>query len=82
MKRKIGDKIVFIGGSDYAWALNYGETYTICGISSRMPNEEEFYYAVTWKNGTETTWYKEQDFLTIQECRKLKLKKLHSIEDL
>ena len=38
-----------------------------------------FYYGVTNKRGVETTWYEEEDFITVQEYRKLKLNKLNEI---
>ena len=78
MKFRKGDKVFFIGdNSKYSWKLNKYEEYEICGMSYKNDQFVEFYYGVKNKKGTETTWYEEEDFITIKQLRKLKLDKLN-----
>ena len=80
MKFKINDKVFFFKRSykEYAWELNENEEYTITNVSfDRMGIDT--YYGVKHKNGTESTWYLERDFITTKEYRKLKLMKINEI---
>lgn len=84
MKFDIGDRVIFIKKSDKedSWKLNNFEEYVITGVSKNLVSRKDypiigFYYGVKHKSGSETTWYLEDDFLTIKEYRKLKLKKLN-----
>ena len=78
MKYKIGDKVIFVtSDKEYAWPLNNYEKYEIT-LSAQSPdhNDKTVYYAVKNKKNIESTWYMEDNFITIQEYRKLKLNKL------
>ena len=78
MKYKIGDKVVFIKKShkEYACPLNDYEEYI---INNRAFDKMgiDMYYGVKHKNGTETTWYDENDFIGLKEYRKKKLEKIN-----
>ena len=83
MRFKKGDKVFFIGDDElkYAWKLDKNEEYEICDMAYKDEHFIEFRYGVkpTNKNTTWTTstWYNEEDFITLKEYRKLKLQKLH-----
>jgi len=83
MQFKKGDKVFYIGGDDfkYAWKLNKNEEYEICDMAYKDIKCSEFRYGVkpTNKNATwaTSTWYNEEDFITLKEYRKLKLLKLY-----
>lgn len=75
MKYKIGEKVVFIKKSskEDSWSLNDYEEYIISNISY----DTIIWYGVKHKNGSETTWYREMDFIGLKEYRKLKLEKIN-----
>lgn len=77
MKYKIGDKVIFIKKSNKedAWPLNDYEEYKITNRAFDNMGIDTF-YGVKNKNGQESTWYLEMDFITIKELRKIKLKKI------
>ena len=84
MKYKKGDKVIFIKKSskEDSWRLNNYEEYEITNIAHNVSSTsyniiEGYYYGVKHKDDSETTWYEENDFITIQEYRKLKLNKLN-----
>lgn len=78
MKFRIGDNVIFIKRSykEDAWPLNNYEKYTITNRAFDRMGIDTF-YAVKDNNGKESTWYIEDDFLTLKEYRKLKIKKLN-----
>ena len=84
MKYKIGDKVVFlkISHEEDAWPLNDYEEYIV--VNKSYSGDEEYhyepkthYYGVKHKDGTESTWYNEMDFIGLKEYRKLKLEKIN-----
>ena len=78
MKYKIGDKVVFIkkpSSKEDAWPLIDYEEYIITVHAFKYTH----YYGVKHKNGSETTWYDEQDFIGLKEIRKLKLERINAI---
>jgi hypothetical protein len=77
MKYKIGDKVVFFKKSykEDAWPLNDYEEYTI--NNRAFDKMGIMYYGVKHKNGAETTWYDEKDFIGLKEYRKKKLEKIN-----
>lgn len=81
MKYKIGEEVVFIKKSSKidAWPLNDYEKYIITDSSFRITgqNQEPKFYGVKHKNGSESTWYDEIDFIKLKEYRKLKLEKIN-----
>jgi len=78
MQLKKGDKVFFIGNnSKYSLKLNKYEEYEISDFAYENDQFRDFYYGVKDKNGTESTWYVEEDFIELKEYRKLKLQKLH-----
>lgn len=78
MKFKINDKVIFVKRSykEYAWQLNENEEYTINNVAFDSMGIDT-YYGVIHKNGTESTWYLDCDFISVKEYRKLKLKKIN-----
>ena len=80
MKFKTGETVIFkknTRDSKYAWELTEFEKYTVTNHSFKMSNSKINYIAVNNIHGTETNWYNEEDFITIQEYRKYKLRKLN-----
>ena len=84
MKYKIGDKVIFKAqpAKVYAWILNDYEEYVIVNRAFSDEYSTDYkpnttYYGVKDKKGTETTWFEENDFITIKRYRKLKLKKIN-----
>ena len=84
MKYKIGEKVVFIKKSykSDSWKLNNYEEYIITEHAFNKYYTDDYnaythYYGVRHKNGSETTWYDEMDFVSLKEYRKLKLKKIN-----
>jgi len=81
MKFKTGDKVIFTGfNGDYSWKLERYRIYTIdnCAFDNRtfpIPNPSQMFYSVTDDKGTH--WYKEEDFISLVESRKLKLDKIN-----
>lgn len=77
MKYKIGDSVIFKSQShkDYSWKLNDFEEYTISNRAFDIKCVRVF-YEVEDKYGTLTSWFEDDDFLTLKEYRKLKLKKI------
>lgn len=87
---KIGDKVFFIKqpNKSYAWLLNDYEEYTICnssyelidiidGVKDVYKNVVIKKYGVKNKKGNiETTWFDANDFITLKEYRKIKIKNL------
>jgi hypothetical protein len=80
MKFHINDKVVFLKRSNKedAWPLINYEEYTIINAAFETFESGNIFYGVKDKNDQESTWYHEDDFLTLKEHRKLKLKKLKS----
>ena len=91
MKYKIGDKVIFIKKSskEDAWPLKNYEEYIVSSKSYSGEREEPYhkkdytpntyYYGVKCKNGSESTWYDEIDFIGLKEYRKLKLERINAI---
>lgn len=84
MEFEIGDTVIFKSrpGSHYVWQLKDFNKYTILSRAfNSYPRDgykgETIYYSVKSENGTETSWYEGEDFITINEYRKEKLKKLN-----
>ena len=78
MQFKKGDKVFFIGdNSKYAWKLNKYEEYEISDFAYDNDQFADFYYGVKHKDGTESTWYSENAFITIKQLRKEKLERLN-----
>jgi len=69
-----GDKVVFIRNPDifYLWDLVDYNTYI---IDEKLTYNGEIYYSVRDNRLTETSWFQGNDFVSIKEYRKLKLKK-------
>jgi len=89
MKFKIGDKVMFTGfNEDYCttrsyWELERYRIYTIdnCAFDNSIkiiPNPSQMFYSVTDGKGT-YSWYKEEDFISLVESRKLKLDKINGL---
>lgn len=82
MKFKIGDKVIYIGFNDdgldgpNAWKLKRLQEYTISNCAFEMKKDTGMFYSVTDDKGVSTSWYKEKDFISIVEARKLKLEKI------
>lgn len=78
MKYRIGDKVIFIKKSykEDAWKLNNFEEYTITDRAFDNMGIDTF-YGVCHKDGTSSTWYLEEDFISLKEYRKFKIKKLN-----
>jgi hypothetical protein len=78
MKYKIGDKVIFLKKSykEDAWPLIDFEKYE---ISNRAFDKMgiDTYYGVINKDGRSSTWYLEEDFISLNEYRKLKIKKIN-----
>ena len=84
MKYKIGEKVIFLKKSykNDSWKLNKYEEYVITEHSFNKYYTDDYnaythYYGVKQKNGSESTWYDEMDFIGLKEYRKLKLKKIN-----
>ena len=84
MKYKIGDKVIFKAQPDkvYAWKLDNYKEYIIVNKAFSDENSTDYkpnttYYGVSDRKGTETTWFEAEDFITIKDHRKLKLKKIN-----
>lgn len=84
MKYKIGNKVIFKSQpyKEYAWKLNDFEEYTISNRAFDINKTFDIksiknYYEVADKNGNKTCWFEEDDFLTLREYRKLKIKKIN-----
>jgi hypothetical protein len=85
---KIGDKVIFFKKTDKndAWELKKFEEYKITCVSKNLVANKDysivgFYYGVKHKNGSESTWYLENDLISITEYRKLKLNKIKQINE-
>lgn len=82
MKFTIGDKVIYIGFNDdgldgpNAWKLERLQEYTITNKAFEINKDTGMFYGVRDYKGTESTWYKEKDFISIVEARKLKLEKI------
>lgn len=83
MKYKIGDRVIFKTNQykQYSWKLNDFEEYTITNraFSADMSSDYKpnvIYYEVQDKYGTKTSWFENDDFLTLKKYRKLKLQKI------
>lgn len=78
MKYKIGDKVIFLKRSSKidAWSLNNYEEYEIVNRAFDKTGIN-VYYGVKDRIGQESTWYIEEDFLSLKEARKIKLDKLN-----
>ena len=57
MKYKIGDKVIYIKQSfeQYSWDLKKFEEYM---VTNRAFDSKNDYLAIKWKDGTESSWYK------------------------
>ena len=79
MKFKIGNKVIYYQilneDIDVPDLINY-RTYTITNVAFYMKRENGIFYSVD-KNYP-INWYKEENFLTKEKERKLKLKKIQS----
>jgi hypothetical protein len=75
MGYKIGERVIFMSQpkKEYGWKLKDFEEYIIC---NRAFDEIEYYTVRNISGSEETSWFEEDDFLTLKEYRKLKLKKL------
>ena len=85
MKYKIGERVVFIKKSnkENAWDLNNYEIYTISDYAYNNISNNDYvvnknYYGVWDKDGSESTWYDEIDFIGLKEYRKIKLEKINN----
>ncbi len=79
-KFKIGDKVVYIGFSeDNSWKLIRNKIYSIDNRAFEIRKDTGMFYSVTDDKDVHTSWYKEKDFISIIEARKLKLDKLNEI---
>lgn len=76
-KFKIGDKIAFIRDP-----MHLCDDYSceITGIAS-FGSSNRYYYAIIDKDGYIFSWYDEDNFITIKEARKRKLKRLDDYTD-
>lgn len=77
MKYKIGDKVIFLKRSSKidAWPLNNYEEYEI--VNRAFDNSgTNVFYGVEDRKGQGSTWYLEEDFLSLIEARKIKLDKI------
>lgn len=79
MKYKIGDTVIFISKPDkyHSWELENYKKYTIVNRAFYKYDPDTYHYAVDNNNGTQTSWYDEEDFITLKEFRKIKLEKLN-----
>jgi len=76
---KIGDKVIFIDrlNHDYSWKLVKGETYIIYNVAFNTENPKKWFYGVKYINSNRTQcWYNIEDFLTLKEYRKEKLRQI------
>lgn len=78
---KTGEKVIFknISNREYAWKLNDGEAYII--VNKGLDNQGILFYGVENKNGVCTTWYLDEDFISIKKLRKQKLEKIKKITE-
>jgi len=80
MKFHTGDKVYYMPKTnrEYAWELKLLDEYIITNHAFDMrTNDNTMYVGVRNKKGIETTWYDENDFLSIYEYRKYKLNKIN-----
>lgn len=78
LKNNIGDKVIFIGDNsttDILWKLEYCEIYTISNLA--LDRKGDLFYSLTHKDGSNSCWYREEDFLSLSEQRKIKLEKIN-----
>lgn len=78
MKYRIGDKVMFLKRSEKidAWPLNNYEEYEIVNRAFDDTGINVF-YGVEDKKGQGSSWYIEEDLLSLKEARKIKLDKLN-----
>lgn len=75
-KNKIGDKVIYIGDKiQYMWKLEHGETYVISGFA--LDVKGGLMYSLTHKDGSKSSWYSKDDFISLSEYRKVKLEKIN-----
>ena len=75
MKYHIGDKVVFVNNSKtiYEWTITEYKFYKIYGYSNHISG---VVYSVKFGT-TIQSWYRECDFMSLKEYRKLKIEKLN-----
>jgi len=81
-KFNIGDKVIYIGFNDgLRWSLERYKTYTISNRAFEVRKDTGMFYSLTDDRGTHKSWFKENEFISIIEARKLKLEKLKGDEN-
>jgi hypothetical protein len=78
---RIGDKVIYRESyreQEYSWKLINNDEYIVTNRAFDKMGIDSF-IEVRHRNGTETTWYYEDDFITLKEFRKEKLKKINAI---
>jgi len=75
---RIDDEVIFkkVKNKKYAWILEENQKYII--VNRSFNDKGDMYYAVKDINDfTTINWFDKENFITIQEYRKKKLKKLN-----
>lgn len=77
---KNGDTVVYknISGRKYAWDLVHLGVYTIIGQANDSGGYK--FFKVRHNNGAETSWYHEDDFISLSKLRSMKLEKLKDVK--
>lgn len=73
-KFKIGDKVIYVGYTTELWKLERLKEYTI--DNRAFDTNDQMFYAVSNCKGVHSSWYKEEDFISVVESRKYKLEEI------